>query len=153
MPFSAVLSSEDIYQVFYDDYPNGKSFLHSNTYSGNVLAASIANEVFNIYEEENICDQANLIGKYMLNAMHEIASNNNKITNVRGIGAIVAADLTYRDDSRRIAFEIYQKAVKMGALLRPLGDTIYWLPPLNMNLDTLEELKNITMQALIDTKF
>ena len=47
-----------IIDLFYSDYELGKSFLHSHTHSGNVLAASVAVEVLNIFAEENICKKA-----------------------------------------------------------------------------------------------
>ena len=51
----------------------------------------------------------------------------------------------------RLGYLIYQAAIKAGILLRPLGNTIYWLPPLNITDDEIEELKNKTMQVLLET--
>jgi adenosylmethionine-8-amino-7-oxononanoate aminotransferase len=148
MPFSAVLTNDEIYSKFYDDYKSGKAFLHSHTFSGHVLAAAIAVEVLNIFEEEQICDQSLNLGSIMLNGMHEIAANTGKLKNVRGIGAIVAADLITDNPQQRLGYEIYQKAMTLGAILKPLGNTIYWLPPLNMDLATFEQLKKITQEAI-----
>lgn len=151
MPFSAVLTRDDIYQHFYDDYQNGNSFLHSHTFSGNALAASIALEVLNIVEETNLCEKAIDLGKIMVSAMHDIARETESITSIRHIGGIVAADLMVKDkDAKaRLGFEIYQKAVEFGALLRPLANTIYWLPPLNTDAETIERLKIITTKAIM----
>lgn len=148
LPLSAVLTSQNIYDLFYDDYAMGKSFLHSHTHSGNALAASIALEVLNIMDEENICEKANRVGDTMYEYMQEVAREANCIKHVRGMGAIVAADLICEDKNRRYGFEVYQEAIKLGALLRPLGNTIYWLPPLNINEETLVQLKIITMKAI-----
>lgn len=148
LPLSAVLTRNAIYDLFYDDYQSGKSFLHSHTHSGNALAARVALEVLKIYSEENICEEASRLGNAMLKAMQEIADNTGQLNNVRGIGAVVAADLHCDDPKRRLGFEVYQKAVQLGALLRPIGNTIYWLPPLNMELETLMELKRITEEAI-----
>ena len=150
LPFSAVLTTDDIYQLFYDDHHKGKSFLHSNTYCGNPLAASIAIEVLNILKEENLCQKAEALGKEMLRMMNNIAESTGLITNVRGIGAIVAADLVNSKANPRLGHEVYKQAVAMGALLRPLGNTIYWQPPLNTSLNTLDELQNITQKAILN---
>jgi adenosylmethionine-8-amino-7-oxononanoate aminotransferase len=48
-----------------------------------------------------------------------------------------------------MGYAVYQQAVKLGALLRPLGNTLYWLPPLNTSKDTLYELKEITQKAIL----
>lgn len=153
LPLSAVLTSNAIYDLFYDDYQSGKSFLHSHTHSGNALAASVALEVLRIYAEENSCAQAATLGDAMLSAMLDIAEATGKLKNIRGIGAIVAADLICDDPNRRMGFEVYQHAVKMGALLRPIGNTIYWLPPLNMDMEILSQLKIVTEKAIGAVRF
>jgi adenosylmethionine---8-amino-7-oxononanoate aminotransferase len=151
LPFSAVLTTDDIYDIFYDDYASGKSFLHSNTYSCNPLGAAIAVEVLNIIKEEKLCERANLLGEVMLSMMEEISLTSNRIENIRGIGAIVAADLiSTGNNNPRFGFEVYKKAVSLGALLRCIGNTVYWLPPLNIGIDTLEQLQYITSKAIVD---
>jgi adenosylmethionine-8-amino-7-oxononanoate aminotransferase len=47
-----------------------------------------------------------------------------------------------------LGYEIYQKAVELGALLRPLGNTLYWVPPLTTDEETLHKLKEITQAAI-----
>jgi adenosylmethionine-8-amino-7-oxononanoate aminotransferase len=152
LPLSAVLTHEEIYQLFYDDYANGKSFLHSHTYSGNALAASVALEVLTLFSEENILEQANHIGFIMYRHMQDIAYKTKKLTNVRSIGAMAAADLVC-DPKRRAGYDIFRQAVELGALLRPLGNTIYWLPPLTTEVHVLNELKEITERAIVSTTF
>lgn len=148
IPFSVVLTSDVIYQTFYDDYKAGKAFLHSHTFSGNALGASLALETLAIIEEENLCHRANQIGKYMYQKMLNVQAETKKITNVRTIGAVVAADLISQNVHRRLGFEVYQKAVALGALLRPLGNTIYWLLPLNTDFEVIDQLAEITKNAL-----
>jgi adenosylmethionine---8-amino-7-oxononanoate aminotransferase len=148
LPLSAVLVSSEIYQLFYDDYAKGKSFLHSHTHCGNALAVSIALETMNIMEEENICTRVQNLEPLLWQYMHEVAETTGKLTNIRGIGAVIAADLIIQDPKQRVGFSVYQEAVKRGALLRPLDNTIYWLPPLNITDSTLNELKLITESAI-----
>ncbi len=132
LPMSAMLTRQSMYDLFYADYKEGKSFLHSHTFSGNPLAASIANEVIKVMREESICMHAEMLGKKMRVEMNSLALRTGKLTNVRSIGAIVAADLIC-DPSERYGFAVCQRAIREGVLLRPLGNTIYWLPPLNMS--------------------
>jgi len=147
MPFSAVLTTNEIYEIFYNDYLPEKSFLHSHTFSGNALGASLALEVFNIMEQENICDNVQALEAMLLDNMLEIAQVSGKLHNIRSLGGVVAADLIGAHD-QRLGYKIYQKAMSLGALLRPLGNTLYWLPPLNISPDTLDELKAITLKAI-----
>jgi len=148
LPLSVVLTSQNIYDCFYTDYTAEKVFSHSNTFSGNALAASIANEVLDIFTEMDMCTQANAIGKVMLQGMHAIASNTGMLENVRGIGAIVAADLIGSKKQTKLVQEVSRQAIKYGLLLRPTGNTIYWFPPLNTKLNTIDDIIGITETAL-----
>jgi adenosylmethionine-8-amino-7-oxononanoate aminotransferase len=148
MPFSAILTTDEIYQSFYGDFANGLSFFHSHTYGGNPLGASIALEVLNIVEENSLCDQAVKLGKIMSANMRQIAEETAALTNIRQVGAVIAADLISPDPNRRLGYEIYQRAVELGALLRPLGNTLYWVPPLTTGEETLHQLKEITHAAI-----
>ena len=147
LPFSAVLTTEDIYNKFYDDFSSRKTFLHSHTYSGNALGASLALETLNIIQEEQL--HIRDINPVMLKNMHEIGNKTGSLENIRGIGGIVAADLICSNDNVRLGYLTYQPAIKAGILLRPLGNTIYWLPPLNITDEEIEALKSKTMQALL----
>lgn len=147
LPLSAVLTRQSIYDLFYDDYQNGKSFLHSHTHSGNALAASVALAVLTVMAEEDLCQRANQVGQLMHEYMQEIALETKMLSQVRSLGAMVAADLIC-PSSQRLGYAVYRKAVLLGALLRPIGNTLYWLPPLNVEEDILLNLKNITTQAI-----
>jgi len=148
LPMSAMLTTQDMYETFYDDYQKCHNFLHSHTHTGNALAAAVAINVLEIIEQENLYQRALGIGEYMLDKMHEISHATGKLKNIRGIGAVVAADLIVDDASKRYGYQVYQKAVELGALLRPLGNTIYWLPPLNIEFEIIDSLATITQQAL-----
>lgn len=148
MPFSAVLTTDQIYQAFYDDYEKGKSFLHSHTYSGNALGASLALATLNVIQDERLCERSNQLQTIMRNFMQDISKQTGLLTNIRGIGALVAADLTANDLPTRAGYKLYQEAIRLGALLRPLGNTIYWLPPLNIKDEELSKLKEITFHAI-----
>ncbi len=153
LPMSAVLTTSNIYQIFYDDYDKGKSFLHSHTFSGNALAAAIALEVLKILEEKQIYQKVREKQKLLSQLMFEVAQSTQRLMRIRGIGAIISADLVLESHQKkqRCGYQVFQNAVKLGALLRPLGNTIYWLPPLNIELKTLLSLKEITIQAINQT--
>ena len=147
LPFSAVLTTEDIYNKFYDNFLSGKAFLHSHTYSGNALGSCLALETLNIIQEEQL--HIKDINQVMLKNMHEIGNKTGRLENIRGIGGIVAADLICANDDVRVGYLTYQAAIKAGILLRPLGNTIYWLPPLNITDEDIDTLKSKTMQVLL----
>lgn len=139
LPLSVCLTSNEIYNLFYKKDP----FLHSNTHYGNALAASVAVEVLNIFKQENIIE--NIAKLNMLNKMQKIAKNTGLVSNIRFIGGIVAADLAENIDG----FKFYKKAMENGAILRPIGNCLYWMPPLNSKEETIEELAYITERTLL----
>ncbi len=148
LAFSAVLTSTKIYETFYDDYENGNSFLHSETFGGNALGAAVALETLKIIDEEKILLNVHRMEGIMLEFFNKIARNTGKLQNVRSIGGIVAAELISHPTIERIGFKVALNARKHGALLRPLGNTLYWLPPLNITLSILEELYQITEKSV-----
>ncbi len=151
LPMSACLTTDAIYALFYGDYQQGNSFLHSHTHAGNALAAAVANATLDILAKENIYDRVQTLQPQLLHAMQSVAARTGRLVNVRGIGGMVAADLITDDPQQRLGFAVYQRATELGALLRPLGNTLYWLPPLTIEADTLAQLRDITTQAITDT--
>ncbi len=154
---SAVACSNKIYDAFYDDYMKGTSFLHSNTYCGNAIAAAAALEALKIYEDEKIVANVARRSCELRRRMEWVASETGVLENVRGIGFIAAADIINPDTGKsfpvasRTGFNFYRNAVEFGALLRPLGDTVYFLPPLNTPDKVLDDLAEIAVKALKKT--
>jgi adenosylmethionine-8-amino-7-oxononanoate aminotransferase len=147
LPLSVVLTHDQMYNYFYSTQKN-RAFLHSHTYSGNALAASVALETLKIVEEEKLTSRANDIGKYLLKGMQHIEKSTKKLYQVRSLGAIVAAELKPEYIQKNTLQNICQHAIKNGVLLRPLGSTIYWLPPLNIETADQEKIIKVTEEAI-----
>ncbi len=150
LPFSAVLIHPDIYAAFYSDYGDGRDFLHSNTYSGNALGAAVALEALGIYREPEFSGTVAALSRRLAKNWEQVASATGAFENIRGLGAAVAADLHLPPgmENQRVGFRVYQEAVSRGALLRNLGNTVYWLPPLNTPPKILDRLTEITIAAV-----
>jgi adenosylmethionine-8-amino-7-oxononanoate aminotransferase len=152
---SAVLTGDKIYSAFYDDSIE-KAFLHSSTYAGNALCASAALEALNLYEKEGIEEKVKNTGPLLLSLMDEISADSGALANVRGIGCVVAADIVNPQTGnsfppeRQTGFMFYQRAFRNGAFLRNLGDTIYFIPPLNTAKKTLLKLAKIAKKTLLE---
>jgi adenosylmethionine-8-amino-7-oxononanoate aminotransferase len=150
LPMSAVLTSDAVFDLFYADYGQGRDFLHSNTYAGNALAAAVALEALDIYRDEAIEARIPALSAALRRGLETVASRTGRLGPVRSLGALAAADLRGPGivPGARSGYRVYREAVARGALLRTLGDTVYWLPPLNTPLDTVDELAEITAQAI-----
>ncbi len=150
LPFSAVLIDQSIHDLFYSDYGKGRDFLHSNTYSGNALGAAVALEALSIYSEPGFAGTVSQLSQNMSKAWKQVMASTGVLENPRFLGGVVAADLrlpeTLRD--QRVGFQVYQEAASRGALLRNLGNTLYWLPPLNSPPEVIGALAEITSESI-----
>jgi adenosylmethionine-8-amino-7-oxononanoate aminotransferase len=153
-PFSAVLAPERIYRAFYGGYRTGKAFLHSNTFTGHALGAAAALETLKIMVEEDTAATVRKRSAGLLARMRDCAEKTGCLANVRGLGFCAAADIVSPDTgkpfppSERTGFEFFKKAVANGALLRPMGDVIYFHPPLNSSEKVLDETARVTIRSL-----
>lgn len=148
IPFSCTLVDNALYELFYDDYETQKAFLHSHTFSGNALGVSAALATIHTISAENLLEKSVQLGQLMHRLFQEIASESKLLTNIRTIGAIVAADFTPNAPKGRLGFLVAQEALALGALLRPIGNTLYWMPPLNTDEETIHQLAEITLQSI-----
>ncbi len=157
VPMSAVLCSTEVYNAFYDDYASGKAFLHSNTYTGYAAGAAAGLASLRIMQDEDIVAQVAKRGIGLQDRLAQVATSTNSLINLRGVGFVAAADIVNPatgksyDSKLRTGYKCFQKAIELGAWLRPLGDTIYIFPPLNTDEQTLDKIAQIAEEALIIT--
>jgi adenosylmethionine-8-amino-7-oxononanoate aminotransferase len=135
LPLSAVLTTDEVYQLFDGDELE-RAFLHSNTYTGNALGVAVALAALDVYAEEDVLALVRAGGRVLGGAMAEMAASRPGLTSVRGAGLVAAVDLVGPggqplDRARRTGQRVYREALRRGALLRPLGDTMYVFPPFN----------------------
>ncbi len=146
LPMSIVCTTNKVFTAFYDDYNTGKAFMHSHTYAGNPLGCAAALAVLKILKEDNVLEQAAVKAEYFHSYLNDTFAKHKNIGEIRHIGLINAMELvnnkahkTGFDSKLRIGYEIYKKALKHGLLLRPLGNVIYFNPPLNIATADLDK--------------
>ena len=153
LPLSAVLITDGIYAAFDADYREGRAFLHSNTYTGNALGVAAANAALDVYAGEAILAQVAERGPLLRQALADVAARRPYLHDVRGCGMMAAVDLREPDGralspDRRSGYRVYREAVRRGALLRPIGDTMYVFPPLTITSSEIAELTAILAASL-----
>lgn len=136
LPLSVVLTSDEIYNAFYAPYETQKAFLHSHSYTGNALACAAANAVLDIFEHHNIIEKNRKLSAF-IKKKFEILKEFDFLGNFRQCGMIYAFDILRNPDTRAGLF-VFQKALKKGLLLRPLGNTIYFMPPYVIRKDEIK---------------
>lgn len=145
MPMSITVVKEKIYDAFYADWSEGKAFMHSHTYAGNPLGCAAALAVLDILDEENVLEKAEETALWLTARMEEVFGAHRNVGEIRHIGLIHAAELVEDkaakrsfDPRRRLGYAIYREALRCGLLLRPLGDVLYFNPPLNIEKEELD---------------
>jgi adenosylmethionine---8-amino-7-oxononanoate aminotransferase len=144
LPLSVVMSSDRVYEAFYDD-SLARGFLHSHSYSGNPLVCRAALAVLDILEEDQVIARnreraAHLNGKLAWLREHP------KVAHFRNSGMIWAFDV--KGARPGFSQDFYRRAIAAGVLLRPLGDTVYWMPPYVMAEDEMDFLAS-ALEALM----
>lgn len=155
MPMSICITTQEIYDAFYADYSTGKAFMHSHTYAGNPLGCSAAIEVLNILKDEKIIEKANKRAVYFNNIINEKFSSHKNVGEIRHVGLVNAIELVKDkstkepfDSKQRLGYQIYKKALKKGVLLRPLGDIIYFNPPLIIEESDMDFVTDIALECM-----
>lgn len=155
MPMAITITTDKIYNAFYAEYREGKAFMHSHTYSGNPLGCSAALAVLKVLREENILEQAAVRAEYLTNALFTALGNHPNVGEIRHLGLIHAIELVADKQSKmpfnselRTGYQIYKKALEKGLILRPLGDVLYFNPPLIIDEKAIDEAIMICVQAM-----
>ena len=144
LPLAAVLTTDAVYDAFYDD-DAARGFLHSHSYTGNPLACRAALATLDIFERENVL-AVNLERAGMVDGLLAPLHAHERVANARRIGMIWAWDVVGApaNFARRYA----RHALAHGLLLRPIGTTLYAMPPYVLEEDTARHLADGALAAL-----
>lgn len=154
LPLSVVLTRSQIYDKFYSD-ESTRGFLHSHSYSGNPLACRAALATLDIFREEQVLEKNKVRAAY-LDALLAPLRQDPRIAHLRRCGMIWAFDA--REDglgevgrsSERATFaqRYFAAARERGVLLRPIGRTVYLMPPYILSEDEMQHLVRGAVGAL-----
>ena len=157
MPMSLTVTTDAVYDAFYDDYSTHKAFVHSHTYAGNPMACAVALAVLKILKRDHILEKVNENGAYLHAALEKALGNHKNVGEIRHIGLINAIELVEDpktkkpfEPAKRIGWHIFRKAMQKGLVLRPMGDVIYFNPPLNIERDDLDKAVALCREAVED---
>ena len=129
LPLSLVMTREDVYQSFYSD-SMARGFLHSHSYTGNPLACRAALATLQIFEEDDVL-AGNLVRAEKLSLALRPLATHAKVKHFRQQGMMWAFDAQVEDPSLAATFSrrFFTSALKHELLLRPIGTTVYLMPP------------------------
>lgn len=125
LPLSVVLTTDAVYAAFYDD-ATARGFLHSHSYTGNPLACRAALAVLDLFEETDALAQNRDKSERFNRLFAELAAHP-RVRHFRNRGMIWAFDVADAGAEFARAFHRYARA--RGVFMRPIGTTVYWMPP------------------------
>lgn len=143
LPLSAVLTTDEVYQAFYDD-STIRGFLHSHSYTGNPLACSAALATLAIFESDNVL-QTNLEKAAAIWAKMQVLTDL-PIKHLRHQGMIFAFDVVTQN--AQFFKQCYQAALQQNLLIRPVGNTVYFMPPYTITFDEINTMVTAAYQAV-----
>lgn len=146
-PMAATMVTNDVYDSFRGSSTDA-TLWYGHTFCGNPIGAALAREVLAIYREEQIVERVQAKAAKIKAAFDRIAKLPG-VESVRTLGMIGAADLGGATDYTNDAgWRVYEEALRRGAYLRPLGNTVYVCPPLVISDAELDELLGILEMSI-----
>ena len=135
LPLSAVLTTENVYAAFYDEYVKLNAFLHSHSFTGNPLACAAALASLAIFRADRTLENNRALAAHLFERARALEDHPH-VAEVRQRGMILAIELVAEKASRtpypwqeRRGLIIYRHALARGVLLRPIGTVVYFMPP------------------------
>ncbi len=125
LPLSCVLTTDDVYAAFWDDRTS-HGFLHSHSYTGNPLACRAALAVLDTFDREPVLAQNQALATSFSTLLQPL-NQHPRVKSTRHLGMIWAWDIDTPDPG--FAMRYHRAALNAGLLLRPIGHTLYLMPP------------------------
>ena len=154
LPLSVVLTTDTVYDAFYDEYTKLNAFLHSHSYTGNALACAAANATLAIFREEPVLERNRTLAARMAASVEHLREHPH-VAEIRQRGMILAievmkdvANRTPWPFTERRGLRIYRLALDRGALIRPLGTTVYFMPPYVIEPDEIDALARVATEGI-----
>ncbi|MCA1932059.1 MAG: adenosylmethionine--8-amino-7-oxononanoate transaminase [Calditerrivibrio sp.] len=152
LPLALTVTTKTIYDAFYDDYFSYKTFFHGHSYTANPIACSAAVGCLENFIKKPI--EKYKSGMEKLKDAAIMMSEFDFVSDVRNIGFIAAFDIINPYSGKpfpakeRVGLKIYHESLKNNLILRPLGDTIYWMLPVNIRKIDIEQIYNKTVKSI-----
>jgi len=143
LTLSLVMTTPEVYAAFYDERID-RGFLHSHSYSGNPLACRAAVAVVYVLARDRVLER-NRATRDWTNRRCETLRSEPAVLDFRNTGMIWAFEAADRD----LGPAFCERARRAGVLLRPLGNTIYWMPPYCVGMEEMEFLVNAVEKLLL----
>ncbi len=154
LPLSVVLTHDNVYQAFYDDYATLRAFLHSHSYTGNPLGCAAALATLDLFDQSDVLGANRQKAERIWSRVGPLQDHPN-VADVRQTGMITAIELVQDKRSgtpypwqERRGLHVYQHGLRRGVLLRPLGNVVYFMPPYVINDEEIDLMTEVAIEGI-----
>ncbi len=154
LPLAVTVTTDEIYNAFYADYEELKALFHGHSYCGNQLGCAVALENIKLFEQRNLVNKVEKTSKYvetLLNKFNALRF----VGDIRQLGLMVGIELVKDKATKepfsfneKIGLRVTKRVRKLGMIIRPLGNTIVFMPPLASTEADLKEMIGILYEAI-----
>jgi lysine--8-amino-7-oxononanoate aminotransferase len=156
LPVAATLTSDQIYEAFYGDFAEAKTFYHGHSFTGNQLGCAVALASLDLYEQESRIAHVQQMSSIVREHLHPIAALPH-VGEVRQLGLMIGIELVEDRQTKRpydwkeaMGAKVCRRARDLGMITRPLDDVITFMPPLIATETDLAEMTAILYQAIAE---
>jgi adenosylmethionine-8-amino-7-oxononanoate aminotransferase len=148
LPMGVTMATLDVYKAFYQK-DRAKTFFHSTSFTGNPLACAAALANLEVWDEEPVLERVHVIAKSHGRAKRWFEARPD-VAAARSLGAILALDIHDAQEGylSGIAPLLYDSLMEQDVLLRPLGNTVYILPPYCVTQKELDQIYDTIWRSL-----
>lgn len=155
LPVAATLATDEVYEAFYADYEEQKTFFHGHSYTGNPIGCAVALASLKLFEERNMIEGVRAKASFVQRKLAALKDCQH-VGEIRQKGLMIGIELVRDKVSRepydwadRIGVRTTLRARELGMLTRPLGNVIVFIPPLSSNVAELDAMTNILMESIL----
>ncbi|MCG8609376.1 MAG: adenosylmethionine--8-amino-7-oxononanoate transaminase [Pseudomonadales bacterium] len=154
LPLSVVLTTNHVYDAFYDEYETLKAFLHSHSYTGNPIGCRTALATLDIFAQDNVIEANKALSKCMWDSTRHLIDHPH-VADVRQHGMVLAIEMVQNKSSKtpypwqeRRGLRVFEHGLKNNCLLRPLGNVVYMMPPYIITESEIQHLAKIATEGI-----
>jgi adenosylmethionine-8-amino-7-oxononanoate aminotransferase len=156
LPLAVTAVQEHVYAPFRGSRGSGRILHHGHTFTGNPLAAAAACATLDVLDALDIPASLGPITEHFARRLQGFLEFS-AVGDIRQLGLVGALELVHDRASKaplpaeaQTAWRIHLRALELGLILRPLGDVLYFLPPLTVTSAELDLMFDRARQAMAD---
>ena len=155
LPLSATVTTDRVYDAFYDPSDRNKTLFHGHTYAGNPICCAAAMASLKIFDSEPVLERVRQRAAFLAALLHEVFAGHPWVGEIRQQGLMVGLELVRDRASRKgfpavdaVGWRVCMAARDRGVFIRPLGDVVIMMPPLSIEEDELVQIAEAVSYGL-----